>query len=182
MLKKCFGKASQTSPKPAGVSPSLCFTPDCSLLPHLLTQIAPRAAARDAAASFFRVGNCSVYFHAEHVCESTGCSVASDSLWPVDLAHQAPLSRGFSRQEYWSGLPCSSPRDSSQPRDQIHICLCRLHLQMSYLPLVPPGKPSLTVLSPLKKNGSLVQTHFTTKQMFLSFQCVCVLSVFCGFR
>ena len=25
-------------------------------------------------------------------------------LWTV--AHQAPLSMGFSRQEYWSGLPC----------------------------------------------------------------------------
>ena len=33
-------------------------------------------------------------------------SVASDSatLWTV--AHQAPLSVGFSRQEYWSELPC----------------------------------------------------------------------------
>ena len=28
-------------------------------------------------------------------------------LWTV--AHKAPLSRGFSRQEYWSGLPCSPP-------------------------------------------------------------------------
>ena len=25
---------------------------------------------------------------------------------PVDVAHQAPLSMGFSRQEYWSGFPC----------------------------------------------------------------------------
>ena len=27
--------------------------------------------------------------------------------WTVD--HQAPLSMGFSRQEYWSGLPCAPP-------------------------------------------------------------------------
>ena len=27
-------------------------------------------------------------------------------------AHQAPLSRGFSRQEYWSGLPFPSPRQT----------------------------------------------------------------------
>ena len=27
------------------------------------------------------------------------------------VAHQASLSRGFSRQEYWSGLPCPSPGD-----------------------------------------------------------------------
>ena len=26
---------------------------------------------------------------------------------PLTIAHQAPLSVGFSRQEYWSGLPCS---------------------------------------------------------------------------
>ena len=28
---------------------------------------------------------------------------------PMDLTHQAPLSMGFSRQEYWSGLPFPSP-------------------------------------------------------------------------
>ena len=31
------------------------------------------------------------------------------TLWTV--ARQAPLSRGFSRQEYWSGLPCPPPGD-----------------------------------------------------------------------
>ena len=35
------------------------------------------------------------------------CSVVSDSLWPH--GHQTPLSMGFSRQEYWSGLPFPSP-------------------------------------------------------------------------
>ena len=30
---------------------------------------------------------------------------------PWTIAHQAPLSMGFSRQEYWSGLPFSSPGD-----------------------------------------------------------------------
>ena len=30
---------------------------------------------------------------------------------PWTAAHQAPLSTGFSRQEYWSGLPFPSPRD-----------------------------------------------------------------------
>ena len=34
-------------------------------------------------------------------------------LWTV--ARQAPLSMGLSRQEYWSGLPCPSPRDLSDP-------------------------------------------------------------------
>ena len=35
------------------------------------------------------------------------------TLWIV--AHQAPLSMGFSRQEYWSGLPCPPPGDFSKP-------------------------------------------------------------------
>ena len=33
------------------------------------------------------------------------------------VAHQAPLSVGFSRQEYWSGLPWPSSRVISPPRD-----------------------------------------------------------------
>ena len=33
--------------------------------------------------------------------------------WTVD--HQAPLSMGVSTQEYWSGLPFSSPRDLPDP-------------------------------------------------------------------
>ena len=31
-------------------------------------------------------------------------------MTPWTVAHQAPLSVGFSRQEYWSGLPLPSPR------------------------------------------------------------------------
>ena len=39
---------------------------------------------------------------------------------PWTVAHQAPLSMGFSRQ-YWSGLPYSFFRRVSQPRNRIHI-------------------------------------------------------------
>ena len=34
---------------------------------------------------------------------------------PWTVAYQAPLSMGFSRQEYWSGLPFPSPRDLPDP-------------------------------------------------------------------
>ena len=34
---------------------------------------------------------------------------------PWTVAHQAPLSMGFSRQEYWSGFPCPPPGDLSDP-------------------------------------------------------------------
>ena len=44
------------------------------------------------------------------------------TLWdPMGLAHQAPVSMGSSRQEYWSGLPFSSLRGSFWPRDWTHI-------------------------------------------------------------
>ena len=34
---------------------------------------------------------------------------------PRTVSHQAPLSMGFSRQEYWSGLPFPSPGDLPYP-------------------------------------------------------------------
>ena len=34
---------------------------------------------------------------------------------PWTVAYQAPLSMGFSRQEYWSGLPFPSPGDLPDP-------------------------------------------------------------------
>ena len=45
------------------------------------------------------------------------CSVSHVSLFLVSwsAAHQAPLSMEFSRQEYWSGLPFSSPGDRPNP-------------------------------------------------------------------
>ena len=42
------------------------------------------------------------------------------TLWSV--AHQAPLSMGFSRQEHWSGLPCSPPGDLPDPGIS-YICI-----------------------------------------------------------
>ena len=43
------------------------------------------------------------------------CSVISDSATPWTIVPQAPLSLGFSRQEYWSGLPFSPPGDLPNP-------------------------------------------------------------------
>ena len=34
---------------------------------------------------------------------------------PMDCTYQAPLSLGFSRQQYWSGLPCPHPGDCPNP-------------------------------------------------------------------
>ena len=58
---------------------------------------------------------------------------------PWTATRQAPLSMTFSRQEYWSGLPCPSPRDLPDPG----IKPRSPELQVDSLPLEPPGKPSL---------------------------------------
>ena len=57
---------------------------------------------------------------------------------PVDcIAHQAPPSMGFSRQEYWSGLPFPSPEDLPDPGIEPRSPT----LQANTLTSDPPGKP-----------------------------------------
>ena len=68
------------------------------------------------------------------LCVCISCSVVSESLWTV--AHQAPLSVEFSRQEYWSGLPSPSPRDLPDPG----IKPGSPALQAESLPSEPPEK------------------------------------------
>ena len=47
--------------------------------------------------------------------ESVSRSVVSDSVTTWTVAHQAPPSMAFSRQEYWSGLPGPSPENLLNP-------------------------------------------------------------------
>ena len=58
-------------------------------------------------------------------------------LWTVAL--QASLSMAFSRQEYWSELPCPAPRDLPDPGIQLRfLCI----LQIDSLCTEPPGRPN----------------------------------------
>ena len=68
------------------------------------------------------------------------------TLWTI--AHQAPLSMGFSRQEYWSGLlfppPGDPPKPGIEPRSPT--------LQADALTSAPPGNwqklsPSLAIIT-----------------------------------
>ena len=52
-------------------------------------------------------------------------SVGSDSVTPWIVAHQAPLSMGFSRQEYWSGSLFSSPGGLPNPGIELSLQYCR---------------------------------------------------------
>ena len=67
-------------------------------------------------------------------------SVVSDSVIPSTVAHQAPLSTGFPRQEYWSGLPSPSPGDLPKPGIKPKS-FASPDWQADSLPLVPSGRP-----------------------------------------
>ena len=75
---------------------------------------------------------------------------------PWTVAHQAPLSIGFSRPEYWSGLPCSPPGDLPNPGIKPRSPV----LQADSLPPEPPGKPKDTGVGSL----SLLWENFPTQE------------------
>ena len=78
------------------------------------------------------------------LCVHCVASVVSKSLTLQTVAHQALLSMGFSRQEYWSGLPCPPPEDLPNPASNLgsnQPLFSLLHWQLCSLPLVLPGKP-----------------------------------------
>ena len=58
---------------------------------------------------------------------------------PWTAAHQASLSMGFSRQEYWSGLTFPPSGDVADPGIE-PISLLSLHWQACSLPPTPPVK------------------------------------------
>ena len=52
---------------------------------------------------------------------------------PWTAAHQAPPSMGFSRQEYWSGLPLPSPKKAERQRiDAFELWCCRRLLRVPW--------------------------------------------------
>ena len=69
---------------------------------------------------------------------------------PWTVAHQAPPCMGFSRQEYWSGLPFPSPGDLPNPGIEPRSPT----LQADALTSAPPGKP----LSDLEVNFKCIKT------------------------
>ena len=56
---------------------------------------------------------------------------------PWTVAHQTPPSMGFSRQEYWSGLPCPPPVDLPDPGVDPGSPALQVDSSLSE----PPGKP-----------------------------------------
>ena len=74
------------------------------------------------------------------------CSLMSDSATSCTVGHQALLSMGFSKQEYWSGFSCPPPRDLPEPGMNPHL-LSLLALHTGSFPLVTPRKPQVVYIS-----------------------------------
>ena len=58
----------------------------------------------------------------------------------TNVAHQAPLSMGFSRQEHWGGLPFPPPGDLPQPKIEPDSPVSPA-LADRFFATVPPGNP-----------------------------------------
>ena len=72
------------------------------------------------------------------------------TLWTI--ARQAPLSMGFSKQGYWSGLPCPPPRVLSDPR--IKTVSCNSYIAGGFPKAEPPENP-IKLLVGQNKNVSI---------------------------
>ena len=74
-----------------------------------------------------------------HACMLNHFSHVQLFVTPWTVARQAPLSMGFSRQGYWSGLPCPAPGDLPDPGIK-HGSLKSPALADGFLSLAPPWK------------------------------------------
>ena len=69
-------------------------------------------------------------------------------LTPWTIAHKAPLSMGFPRQEYCSGLPLAPPRDLSDPEIELNLRLWVLHWQVGFFVTEPRYYIAHLILTP----------------------------------
>ena len=71
---------------------------------------------------------------------------------PWTVAYQAPPSMGFSRQEYWSGLPFPSPGDLPDPGIEPRSPT----LEADALTSEPPGKPLQYLCLPIDMKSAII--------------------------
>ena len=103
------------------------------------------------------------------------------TLWTHGLvAHQAPLSVGFPRQEYWSRLPFPSPGDLSNPGIEPRSPALQADSLPSELPVKPTTFSLLSVTAPLSwifiimktsLSNYLSETWIFTQHCFLAMSC-----------
>ena len=78
--------------------------------------------------------------------------------WPI--AYQASPSMGFSRQEYWNGLPSPSPGDLPDPGIEPGSAA----LEADALTSEPPGKPKSYLRNSQSKGDTLIFLSVSCKQ------------------
>ena len=83
---------------------------------------------------------------------------------PWSAVYQAPLSMGFSRHEYWSGLPFSPPGDLPNPGVEPGS----LALQADALPSEPQGSPYFYREEQILSGDCLSKTSFRIKCVLMA--------------
>ena len=107
-----------------------------------LTPLCPDSSTQDCHSIWHIVNTKDSRYYYSCACMQShfSCVQLFETLWTV--ACQVPLSMGFSRKEYFSGLPCLPPEDLPDLGTNLHL-LHLLHWQVGSLSLVPWGKPIL---------------------------------------
>ena len=83
----------------------------------------------------------------------------------MDRSLPGSSSMGFSKQDYWSGLPFPPPGNPPlQGSNRSHLCL--RHWQGGSLPLAPPGKPLFSLK--MDHKCEIKQTHAASQDIVLS--------------
>ena len=100
---------------------------------------------------------CAIRTLRAHTCQTLSvCVCVCPMFWDCTdcIAHQAPLSMGFSRQKYWNGLLFPSLGDLPDPGIDSESPVS-LALLGGFFATVPPQKPIMSIVQLLKKNGHL---------------------------
>ena len=109
------------------------------------------------------------------------CVCMLSQVWlfatPWIIAHQAPLSMKYSRQEYWSGLPFSSPGDLPDPGIEL-TSLVSLELAGGSHWATWEAPPSLAALSTI---AAFPPNSFFTFSLFFFLQHLSVQNILCIF-
>ena len=109
------------------------------------------------------------------------------TLWtPWIVAHQAPLSLGFPRQEYWGGLPFPSPGDLPDPGIKL-VSLVDSFIDRWILHNEPLGKPiSVTIkgyiLDEFKAILKILQCLSFLIAMLRIIATICIMGLLQGFN
>ena len=93
--------------------------------------------------------------------------VMSDSVTLWAVAHQAPPSMGFYKQEDWSGLPFPTPGDLPDPGFE-PVSPASPPLQVDSLPLSHQGSPEVRYVKGLFKQSLVDSKHLVIITIFFS--------------